>query len=49
MRDFEVTLLEDCCAAMTPRLHEIGIEVMRDCGFAAITTAAEFAGVSVAV
>jgi nicotinamidase-related amidase len=48
MRDFDVTLLEDCCAAQTPRLHEIGIEVMRDCGFATVTTVAEFAGVAVA-
>ncbi|TNC23399.1 cysteine hydrolase family protein [Amycolatopsis alkalitolerans] len=48
MRDFEVTLLEDCCAAQTPRLHEIGVEVMRDCGFATVTTVAEFAGVAVA-
>jgi nicotinamidase-related amidase len=36
MRDFPVTLLEDCCAAQTERLHEIGIEVMRDCGFATV-------------
>ncbi|WP_435158999.1 cysteine hydrolase family protein [Amycolatopsis sacchari] len=48
MRDFSVTLLEDCCAAQTPRLHEIGVEVMRDCGFATVTTAAEFAKVPVA-
>ncbi|HVW40479.1 MAG TPA: isochorismatase family cysteine hydrolase [Amycolatopsis sp.] len=43
MRDFEVTLLEDCCAAQTPRLHEIGIEVMRDCGFATVMPVAAFA------
>lgn len=43
MRDFPVTLLEDCCAAQTPRLHEIGIEVMRDCGFATVISVAEFA------
>ncbi|KAA9149773.1 cysteine hydrolase [Amycolatopsis acidicola] len=48
MRDFEVTLLEDACAAQTPRLHEIGIEVMRDCGFATVVRTAEFAGVRVA-
>ncbi|WP_236794312.1 cysteine hydrolase family protein [Amycolatopsis sp. GM8] len=47
MRDFEVTLLEDCCAAQTSRLHDIGIEVMRDCGFATVTTVAEFAGAAV--
>jgi ureidoacrylate peracid hydrolase len=38
MRDFEVTLLEDCCAAQTARLHEIGVEVMRDCGFATVAS-----------
>ncbi|WP_020498692.1 cysteine hydrolase family protein [Sciscionella marina] len=43
MRDFEVTLLEDCCAAQTPRLQRIGIEVMRDCGFATVIPIAEFA------
>ncbi|MTD58344.1 cysteine hydrolase family protein [Amycolatopsis pithecellobii] len=48
MRDFEVTLLEDCCAAQTPRLHEIGVEVMRDCGFATVTRVAAFAGATVA-
>ncbi|WP_216895280.1 cysteine hydrolase family protein [Nocardia alni] len=44
MRDLPVTLLHDCCAAQTPRLHEIGIEVMRDCGFAEVIGVAEFAG-----
>jgi nicotinamidase-related amidase len=48
MRDFEVTLLEDACAAQTARLHEIGIEVMRDCGFATVVPVAEFAGMTVA-
>jgi nicotinamidase-related amidase len=43
MRDFDVTLLADCCAAQTPRLHEIGVEVMRDCGFATVVDVAEFA------
>jgi nicotinamidase-related amidase len=28
MRDFPVTLLEDCCAAKTRRLHELAIEVL---------------------
>jgi ureidoacrylate peracid hydrolase len=28
MRDFPVTLLEDCCAAKTRRLHELSIEVL---------------------
>lgn len=34
MRDYQVTVLEDCCAGFTARLHAIGIEVMRECGFA---------------
>jgi ureidoacrylate peracid hydrolase len=28
MRDFAVTLLEDCCAAKTRRLHELSVEVL---------------------
>jgi ureidoacrylate peracid hydrolase len=36
MRDYQVTLLADCCAAKTPRLHEMGVEVMGTCGFAAV-------------
>lgn len=28
MRDYPVTLLEDCCAAATRRLHEISVEVL---------------------
>ena len=28
MRDFPVTLLADCCAAQTRRLHELSIEVL---------------------
>ena len=28
MRDLPVTLLEDCCAAKTRRLHELSIEVL---------------------
>lgn len=40
MRDYPVTVLEDCCASFTGRLHSIGVEVMRDCGFAAIRTLA---------
>jgi ureidoacrylate peracid hydrolase len=28
MRDFPVTLLEDCCAAKTRRLHELSVEVL---------------------
>ena len=36
MRDYQVTLLADACAALTPRLHDLGVEVMGSCGFAAI-------------
>jgi ureidoacrylate peracid hydrolase len=36
MRDYSVTLLADCCAAQTPRLHDLGVEVMGSCGFASI-------------
>jgi ureidoacrylate peracid hydrolase len=36
MRDYRVTLLADACAAATPRLHDLGVEVMGSCGFAAI-------------
>ncbi|MDX6419356.1 MAG: ureidoacrylate peracid hydrolase [Trebonia sp.] len=35
MRDYKVTLLADCCAARTPRLHDLAVEVMGSCGFAA--------------
>jgi nicotinamidase-related amidase len=28
MRDFPVTLLADCCAAKTRRLHELSVEVL---------------------
>jgi ureidoacrylate peracid hydrolase len=28
MRDFPVTLLTDCCAAKTRRLHDLSIEVL---------------------
>jgi ureidoacrylate peracid hydrolase len=37
MRDHPVTLLADCCAARTTRLHDIGVEVMGECGFATIS------------
>jgi ureidoacrylate peracid hydrolase len=36
MRDYKVTLLADCCAARTPRLHDLGVEVMGSCGFASV-------------
>ncbi|HEY2699823.1 MAG TPA: isochorismatase family cysteine hydrolase [Pseudonocardiaceae bacterium] len=38
MRDYSVTLLADCCAAQTTRLHDLGVEVLGSCGFAAIAT-----------
>jgi ureidoacrylate peracid hydrolase len=38
MRDYQVTLLADGCAAQTPRLHDLGVEVMGSCGFAAVAT-----------
>ncbi|RKN39058.1 cysteine hydrolase [Streptomyces hoynatensis] len=44
MRDYRVTLLGDACAALSPRLHEIGLEVMGACGFATVTTVAEVFG-----
>lgn len=46
--DFSVTVLEDACASITPRLYDIAIEAMRDCRFAAVTTSADFAGASAA-
>jgi nicotinamidase-related amidase len=36
MRDYSVTLLADCCAAQTPRLHDLAIEVLSSCRFASI-------------
>ena len=36
MRDYRVTLLADGCAARTPRLHDLGVEVMESCGFASV-------------
>jgi ureidoacrylate peracid hydrolase len=44
MRDLQVSLLADCCAARTARLHALGVEVMRDCGFARIASVAELVG-----
>jgi ureidoacrylate peracid hydrolase len=40
MRDYRVTLLADGCAAQTPRLHDLGVEVMGSCGFASVATVA---------
>jgi ureidoacrylate peracid hydrolase len=41
MRDHPITLLADCCAARTTRLHDIGVEVMGDCGFATVAKVSE--------
>ncbi len=41
MRDYRVTLLADGCAAQTPRLHDLGVEVMGSCGFASVVTVAD--------
>jgi ureidoacrylate peracid hydrolase len=38
MRDFEVTVLADCCAGLTQRLHEISLEVLAAHQFAEVTT-----------
>jgi ureidoacrylate peracid hydrolase len=39
MHDHEVTVLSDCCAAQTPRLHEMALEALDACGLATITSA----------
>jgi nicotinamidase-related amidase len=38
MRDLPVTLLEDCCAAKTRRLHELSIEVLSSYDLATIVS-----------
>jgi ureidoacrylate peracid hydrolase len=38
MRDFPVTLLTDCCAAKTRRLHDLSIEVLSSYELAEIAT-----------
>ena len=38
MRDFPVTLLADCCAARTRRLHELSVEVLSSYELAEIAT-----------
>jgi len=38
MRDFPVTLLADCCAAKTRRLHDLSIEVLSSYELAEIAT-----------
>jgi ureidoacrylate peracid hydrolase len=41
MRDFPVTLLADCCAAATRRLHELSIEVLSSYQLAEIARISE--------
>jgi len=41
MRDFPVTLLADCCAAKTRRLHELSLEVLSSYQLADIVSVAE--------
>jgi ureidoacrylate peracid hydrolase len=43
MRDYGVRLLGDCCAARTPRLHDIALEALEEYGFCTVSSApAEF-------
>ena len=51
MRDFPVTLLADCCAAKTRRLHELSVEVLSSyqlAEIAAITAGFEFSAAEAA-
>ena len=41
MRDFPVTLLADCCAAKTRRLHELSVEVLSSYELAGIASVAD--------
>ena len=41
MRDFPVTVLADCCAAKTRRLHELSIEVLTSYELAGIANISE--------
>jgi len=41
MRDFPMTLLADCCAAKTRRLHELSIEVLTSYELAGIANISE--------
>lgn len=41
MRDFPVTLLADCCAAKTRRLHELSLEVLASYELAGIARISE--------
>lgn len=38
MRDYPVTILGDCCAAQTSRLHEISLEALAAYGLASVTS-----------
>jgi len=40
-RDFPVTLLADCCAAKTRRLHELSVEVLTSYELAEIASLSE--------
>jgi ureidoacrylate peracid hydrolase len=46
MRDFPVTLLADCCAAATRRLHELSLEVLTSYQLAEIANVADGFGFS---
>jgi ureidoacrylate peracid hydrolase len=48
MRDFPVTLLADCCAAATRRLHELSLEVLSSYQLAEIASIADGYDVSAA-
>jgi ureidoacrylate peracid hydrolase len=41
MRDYGVTVLGDCCAARTPRLHGIALEALEEYGFCTVSTVDE--------
>ncbi len=41
MRDYPVTLIEDCCAATTRRLHQLSLEVLSSYSLAEIVSLAE--------
>lgn len=37
MRDYTATVLGDCCAALTPRLHDIALEALEAYGFCTVS------------
>ncbi len=47
MRDYPVTLLADCCAAKTRRLHELSLEVLTSYQLAEIASITDGFGVGV--